>query len=78
MAWDVANFLALAGVLAFLATTSVALRFWAHTKTGNRFGPDDALIIPALVGYTIIALKDSAADTVLVWRSRYGSDRDHW
>ena len=78
MARNVVSFLAVASVLAFLATTTVVLRFWAHTKTGNRFGPDDVLIIPALVRPTIIALKGAVADTALAWCSRYGSDRGHW
>ncbi|KAB2110183.1 hypothetical protein AG0111_0g987 [Alternaria gaisen] len=32
-----------------LALVSVVLRFWAHTKSGNQVGADDALIIPALI-----------------------------
>jgi len=49
MAWNVANFIALGVTLMLLTIVSVALRFWARTKAKARFGPDDALIIPAVV-----------------------------
>lgn len=49
MAWNVANFIALAVTLMLLAIVTVALRFWARTKSKAKFGPDDALIIPAVV-----------------------------
>jgi hypothetical protein len=52
MEWNVANFIALSVSLALLAIVSVALRFWAHTRSGNRVGIDDALIVPALVRAT--------------------------
>lgn len=44
-----ANFIALGVTLMSLAVASVILRFWLHTKSKVRFGPDDALIIPAVV-----------------------------
>ncbi|KAI5859362.1 hypothetical protein GGS23DRAFT_586125 [Durotheca rogersii] len=47
MAWNVANFVALAVVFALLAVISVILRFWARTITKVTFGVHDALIIPA-------------------------------
>jgi len=49
MAWSAAKFIALALTLALFAIASVLLRFWAHTKTGNKPGIDDVLIVPALV-----------------------------
>ncbi|KAL6704157.1 hypothetical protein ACN47E_008717 [Coniothyrium glycines] len=49
MAWTVANFIALAVTLMSLALVSVLLRFWSRTKSKVRFGPDDALIIPAVI-----------------------------
>ncbi|KAF2806827.1 uncharacterized protein BDZ99DRAFT_422054 [Mytilinidion resinicola] len=49
MAWNVANFIALAVTFLLLAIVSVALRFWARTTSLRSFGPDDALIIPAVL-----------------------------
>jgi hypothetical protein len=56
MPWTVANFIALTVTLLVLAIISVALRFWARTKSSARFGPDDALIVPAVVGDPICSL----------------------
>lgn len=72
MEWNVANFIALSVVLAVLATTSVALRFWAHTKSGNRSGPDGFLIILALVSNTEIPFQDEEADNIAVGRDWHG------
>ncbi|KAF1962614.1 hypothetical protein CC80DRAFT_522348 [Byssothecium circinans] len=49
MAWTVANFNALGVTLMSLAIVSVLLRFWSRTKSKAKFGPDDALIIPAVI-----------------------------
>ncbi|KAF7680203.1 hypothetical protein GT037_001854, partial [Alternaria burnsii] len=49
MAWSPAKFIALAVTLTMLSIISVALRFWAHTKSRNKVGIDDVLIIPALL-----------------------------
>ncbi|KAI1124450.1 hypothetical protein F5Y10DRAFT_285007 [Nemania abortiva] len=56
MAWNVANFIALAVVFAFLAVVSVVLRFWARSFRRHKFGVDDALIIPAALGVVGIAI----------------------
>lgn len=49
MGWTVGNFIALAVVFAVLAVVSTGLRFWARAHTKARIGPDDYLVIPALV-----------------------------
>ncbi|KAF7536864.1 hypothetical protein G7054_g4161 [Neopestalotiopsis clavispora] len=49
MAWNVANFVALAVVFAVLATISVVLRFWSRAVTKVGLGIQDYLIIPALI-----------------------------
>ncbi|KAI3318833.1 hypothetical protein HD806DRAFT_511121 [Xylariaceae sp. AK1471] len=56
MAWNVANFIALAVVFGFLAVASVFLRFWARRFSKTNFGVDDALIIPAALGVVGIAI----------------------
>ncbi|KNG48075.1 plasma membrane protein pth11-like protein [Stemphylium lycopersici] len=77
MAWNVVNFLALAVVLTFLAIVSVALRFWAHTKSGNRFGPDDALIIPALLGVIAMAVTEIIAESDEIQGTQLGGMAQH-
>jgi hypothetical protein len=49
MAWNVANFTALAVTLMLLSITSVVLRFWVRKNSTAKFGVDDVLIIPAAV-----------------------------
>ncbi|KAI0381224.1 hypothetical protein F5Y04DRAFT_256037 [Hypomontagnella monticulosa] len=56
MAWNTANFIALAVVFAFLAVTSVILRFWARTITKATIGVHDILIIPAMICVVGIAV----------------------
>ncbi|KAI0014796.1 hypothetical protein F4780DRAFT_788416 [Xylariomycetidae sp. FL0641] len=56
MAWNVANFIALAVIFAVLAIVSVGLRFWTRTTSKVRFGLDDALIIPATICVVGIAV----------------------
>jgi hypothetical protein len=75
MAWNAPNFIALASTLALLATVSVALRIWAHTKSNNRFGLDDILIAPALVGDTSRSFESRLTRSIVV-RSRYGDHYD--
>lgn len=55
MAWNVANFVALAVVFAVLATISVVLRFWSRAVTKTGLGIQDILIIPALISVLGIA-----------------------
>ncbi|KAL7622169.1 hypothetical protein AAE478_007672 [Parahypoxylon ruwenzoriense] len=56
MAWNVADFIALAVVFTLLALTSVVLRFWARTITKTKFGIHDILIIPAMLCVVGIAV----------------------
>jgi uncharacterized membrane protein YqhA len=74
MAWNVTNFLALSAALAVLATVSVALRFWAHTKSGNKVGPDDALIVAALVSLIDILLLDKVTNIISAGCNQHGNN----
>ncbi|ERF71199.1 hypothetical protein EPUS_09496 [Endocarpon pusillum Z07020] len=56
MAWNVANFVTLAVLFAFLSIISIALRFWSRRVNKTKLGIDDALIIPATLCVVGIAV----------------------
>ncbi|KAH8641587.1 plasma membrane protein pth11-like protein [Alternaria alternata] len=76
MGWNVSKFIALAVTLTLLATVSVALRIWAHTRSKNKFGLDDVLIAPALVSDQRHLFEGVAADELAVVRYRHGGHHD--